>query len=90
MNGVIGLFGTLAILLIAGGLAGLTRRDDFNPRWLLLACLLVALNDALLTRLTVCCPICCRGSGTGRGRGWPWPPHWPSRPCPPLAGGASA
>lgn len=50
MNGFIGLCGTLALLVMAGGLIGLTDRERFAPRWLLIAALLVALNDVLLTR----------------------------------------
>ena len=50
MNGLIGLGGTLLILLLAGGLIGLLDRKNFDPRWLLAAALLVAVNDALLTR----------------------------------------
>jgi len=33
-----------------GGAVGLTRREDFSPRWLLTAAGLVLLNDFLLTR----------------------------------------
>lgn len=50
MNGLIGLCGTLLLLLLAGGLIGLLDRKRFAPRWLLVAALLVAMNDALLTR----------------------------------------
>ena len=50
MNGLIGLGGTLALLLLAGTLMGLADRRPFNLRWLLLAGLLVAVNDFLLTR----------------------------------------
>jgi membrane protease YdiL (CAAX protease family) len=50
MNGLIGLAGTLALLLIVGGGIGLIRREGFSWRWLLIAAALVALNDALLTR----------------------------------------
>lgn len=49
MNGLIGLSGVLAILLVVGGLIGLADRKRFAPRWLLVAALLVAINDALLT-----------------------------------------
>ncbi|MBX9701825.1 MAG: CPBP family intramembrane metalloprotease, partial [Acetobacteraceae bacterium] len=49
MNGLIGLGGTLAILLLLGGAIGLADRRRFNPRWLAIAALLVAVNDALLT-----------------------------------------
>lgn len=50
MNGLIGLGGTLVLLLVAGGLIGASNRRRFAPRWLLIAALLVAVNDALLTR----------------------------------------
>ena len=50
MNGLIGLGGTLLILLLAGGSIGLLDRARLAPRWLLVAALLVAINDALLTR----------------------------------------
>ena len=50
MNGLIGLSGTLLILLVAGALIGLFDRERFAPRWLLIAALLVTINDALLTR----------------------------------------
>ena len=49
-NALIGLAGTLALLLVIGGVIGLLRRDRFRPGWLGIAALLVALNDALLTR----------------------------------------
>ena len=51
MNGLIGIGAVLALLLIVGGLIGLADRTRFAPRWLLVAALLVAVNDALLTRL---------------------------------------
>ena len=51
MNGLIGLCGTLGLLLLVGGLIGILDRERFAPRWLLVAALLVAINDALLTRL---------------------------------------
>ena len=50
MNGLIGLSGILAILLVVGGAIGLADRKRFVPQWLLVAALLVAINDALLTR----------------------------------------
>ncbi len=49
MNALIGLCGTLLLLLLAGGLIGLLDRERFAPRWLLIAALLVAINEALLT-----------------------------------------
>lgn len=51
MDSLIGLCGTLVLLLLAGGLIGILDRERFAPRWLLIAALLVAINDALLTRL---------------------------------------
>ena len=50
MNGLIGITGTIILLLLAGGLLGLMDRERFQPRWLLVAALLVAVNDVLLTR----------------------------------------
>ena len=50
MNGLIGIGGVLLLLLMAGGLIGLADRKRFHLRWLLVAALLVAVNDFLLTR----------------------------------------
>ena len=50
MDGLIGLGGIIAILLLVGGVIGLANRQQFVPRWLLGAALLVAINDAFLTR----------------------------------------
>lgn len=50
MNGAIALAGVLALLLGIGGLIGLADRRRFDARWLLIAALLVAVDDALLTR----------------------------------------
>ncbi len=49
MNGLIGLAGTLGILLILGASLGLADRRNFSAGWLLVAALLVTINDALLT-----------------------------------------
>jgi len=49
VNGLIGLGGTTAILLALGMMVGYADRQRFSPRWLLVAALLVATNDALLT-----------------------------------------
>ena len=43
--------GTLALLLGAGGLIGALDHKRFAARWLLAAALLVAVNDAALTRV---------------------------------------
>lgn len=50
MSGLIGLCGVLVLLLLVGGLIGLIDCKRFSLRWLLIAALLVAVNDALLTR----------------------------------------
>lgn len=50
MNGLIGLGGILALLLVLGLAIGRADRKRFSARWLLIAALLVAMNDALLTR----------------------------------------
>lgn len=50
MNGLIGLAGTLALLLSLGVVLGLADRRNFSARWLVIAAALVAINDALLTR----------------------------------------
>lgn len=47
---MIALGGVLALLLLAGTLIGLLGRQPVSWRWLLIAALLVAINDALLTR----------------------------------------
>lgn len=49
MNGLIGLAGTLALLLSLGGVLGLADRRNFSASWLVIAAALVATNDALLT-----------------------------------------
>ena len=51
MDGLIALAGILLLLLAAGGVLGLASRKNFNPHWLLVAALLVAVNDALLTNV---------------------------------------
>lgn len=50
MDGLIGLGGVLFLLLATGALIGLADRKRFKPSWLLVAALLVAANDLLLTR----------------------------------------
>lgn len=50
MSGLIGLGAILAMLLASGIGIGLLDRSRFRLRWLLVAALLVAVNDALLTR----------------------------------------
>lgn len=49
MDGLIGLAGTLALLLFLGAALGLADRRNFSARWLVIAAVLVAINDALLT-----------------------------------------
>ena len=50
MNGLIGLGGVLVTLLLIGGVIGISDRSRLSPRWLAVAALLVAVNDAVLTR----------------------------------------
>jgi hypothetical protein len=50
VNGLIGLAGTLALLLLLGAALGLADRRNFSARWLAIAALLAAMNDVLLTR----------------------------------------
>ncbi|KPF73689.1 abortive infection protein [alpha proteobacterium AAP81b] len=50
MNALTGLAGTLAIVLVLGMAIGCADRRHFRPRWLAIAALLVAANDACLTR----------------------------------------
>lgn len=50
MDGVIGISGVLALLLVVGGVIGALRPSLFSWRWLLVAAGLVLLNDALLTQ----------------------------------------
>ncbi|MBX9461296.1 MAG: CPBP family intramembrane metalloprotease [Brevundimonas sp.] len=49
MDGIIGILGVTAILLLAGAALGLLDPKRFSLRWLLVAAALVVLNDALLT-----------------------------------------
>lgn len=50
MNGLIGLAGSLVLLLSLGVLLGLADRRNFSAPWLVIAAALVAINDGLLTR----------------------------------------
>jgi uncharacterized protein len=50
VNGFIGLTATLALLFLIGGAIGLTRKESFEPKWLVMVAALVALNDFLLTQ----------------------------------------
>ena len=65
MNGLIGLAGVVALLLAAGTMIGCANRAHFSPRWLLIAALLVAVNDALLTSFYGLMP-------NFIGGGWNW------------------
>ena len=49
VNGMIGIGGVVAILLVVGAALGLLDRKNFSFRWLLIAAGLVVLNDFLLT-----------------------------------------
>lgn len=49
MNGIISISGVITILLLVGGALGVLRPRDFSLRWLLVAAMLVLVNDAMLT-----------------------------------------
>ncbi|QCB55684.1 CPBP family intramembrane metalloprotease [Sphingopyxis sp. PAMC25046] len=68
MNGLIGLGGTLAVLLLVGLVVGYADRRRFSLRWLLVAALLVALNDLLLTRAYGLLPEMIGGSWNWQGK----------------------
>ncbi len=50
MSGLFGIGGVVAILLAMGAVVGALDRRRFDLRWLLVAAILVLVNDALLTR----------------------------------------
>jgi membrane protease YdiL (CAAX protease family) len=68
VNGLIGIGATLILLLAAGGAIGLLDRARFAPRWLLAAALLVAVNDALLTRFYGAMPDILGGEWNWQGK----------------------
>ncbi|OYY69406.1 CPBP family intramembrane glutamic endopeptidase [Sphingomonas sp. 28-63-12] len=68
MNGIIGLGATLALLLLLGLAIGLADRQHFAARWLVIASVLVAINDALLTRLYGLMPNLIGGSWNWEGK----------------------
>jgi membrane protease YdiL (CAAX protease family) len=68
VNGLIGLGGVLALLLVLGTAIGLTDRTRFSWRWLLVAALLVAVNDALLTGLYGLLPDVIGGAWNWQGK----------------------
>jgi|TARA_R100000501_G_scaffold13654_3_gene24943 hypothetical protein len=49
LNGLVGIAGIVAILLLSGTALGLMNRQGFSFRWLLVAAALVVVNDVLLT-----------------------------------------
>jgi membrane protease YdiL (CAAX protease family) len=49
MDGLIGLAAILILLLAVGAALGLADRENFSWRWLVMAALLVTINDACLT-----------------------------------------
>ncbi len=50
-NGIVAILAVAAIILVAGSVIGVLDRRNFSLRWLLVAILLVLINDALLTNL---------------------------------------
>ena len=69
MNGLMGLGGTLAIILVLGAVIGLLDRRHFSPLWLLITALLVAVNDGLLTRGYGTMPDLIGGDWNWQGKG---------------------
>jgi uncharacterized protein len=68
VDGLIGLGGVLALLLVLGTGIGLIDRTRFSWRWLLVAALLVAVNDALLTGLYGLLPDVIGGAWNWQGK----------------------
>lgn len=68
MNGLVGLGGTLAILVATGMIIGLADRAHFALRWLIVAAVLVAINDALLTNLYGLLPDLVGGTRNWQGK----------------------
>ncbi len=68
MNGLIGLGGVLALLLVVGVCIGMMDRRRFSWRWLMAAALLVAINDALLTGVYGFLPDLIGGSWNWQGK----------------------
>ena len=68
MNGVIGAAATVVLLLMLGTAIGYQDRSRFVPHWLMIAALLVAVNDALLTRLYGLLPDLIGGTWNWQGK----------------------
>lgn len=68
VNGLIGIGATMLLLLAVGGAVGLLDRRHFSLRWLLVAALLVAVNDAMLTRMYGAIPNLLPGSWNWQGK----------------------
>lgn len=68
MNGLIGLGAILTMLLLVGLAIGLADRTRFDLRWLLIAALLVAVNDSLLTRVYGLLPDAVGGAWNWQGK----------------------
>jgi membrane protease YdiL (CAAX protease family) len=68
MDGLIAIAAIVLLLLTAGGAIGLLNRKYFNPHWLLVAALLVAVNDALLTNAYGLLPTVIDGERNWQGK----------------------
>ncbi|WP_296166488.1 hypothetical protein [uncultured Brevundimonas sp.] len=62
MDGIIGISGVIALLLVMGGGLALLRPSQFDGRWLVVAAMLVLVNDAMLTNVYGLLPDVFRGS----------------------------
>jgi uncharacterized protein len=68
LNAITALGGVFALLLIAGGALGMLDRTGFSPRWLLVATLVVVVNDIMLTRLYGAAPDLLQGDWNWQGK----------------------
>ncbi len=68
MNAITGLSGILVLFLVTGCAVGFSHRRHFSVRWLVVAALLVVLNDILLTRAYGVFPNLLPGSWNWQGK----------------------
>lgn len=68
MSGLTTIAAIIAMLLIIGGCVGMIDRRNFDVRWLVIAAMLVLVNDALLTRFYGAVPDPLSGSWNWTGK----------------------
>ena len=69
MSGIVAIAGTLVLLLAAGALIAAGDRKGFSAGWLLIAAILVLVNDVLLTRFYGLMPDLVGGVWNWQGKG---------------------